>query len=155
MTDIEINKIICDVLNLPWHKTIEVHDCGMFGYTKCNCGKEDCYERNLEFQSPTGRVDLLKRMIARNDWYVFLSYVDGYRSPMIMKSYAHSDMISVKFMTEDGTLARTVAEFFGEKDYDEQQNSGKVIFESTTNGKEILTALGFAEVKQALRGGED
>lgn len=56
MTDDEVNKRLCELLELPFDERE-----GRYGHNQVN----------PKFQSPEGRIDLLRRMKGRIDWPKF------------------------------------------------------------------------------------
>lgn len=97
MTDNEVNKRLCELLGLPWDERE-----GRYGHDRVN----------PKFQSPEGRIDLLRRMLGRDDWKSFLACLIGYKEP-----FWYDEPIMIKlFLTEaicndTGSLARAAVEF--------------------------------------------
>ncbi len=63
MTDDEVNKRLCELFELPFDERE-----GRYGHNQVN----------PKFQSPEGRIDLLRRMLGRDDWKSFLACLIGY-----------------------------------------------------------------------------
>jgi len=106
MTDDEVNKRLCELFELPFDERE-----GRYGHNQVN----------PKFQSPEGRIDLLRRMLGRDDWKSFLDCLIGYKEP-----FWYTEPITIKlFLTEvicndTGSLARAAVEFLGKEEGKEQ-----------------------------------
>jgi hypothetical protein len=102
MTDHEVNKRLCELLNLDWH------DCE-------HCESVDCIEEEVDCDTPdfcAHPVELLRVMEEKKVLQLFL---DHWSKMMSSKCYNNSIYNFMSFLLIDGTLARTVLPYLEER----------------------------------------
>ena len=118
----DVNKRLCELLGLTWHEwtetKIETDECYSIG--NCTCGDKEeqqrpkwqwlsrCYTKNPDFFSPSGRIDLLRRMKERRNYDNFINVIgQTYNMPD-----CEEFLIEDRFIIDDnGVLARAALEF--------------------------------------------
>jgi hypothetical protein len=74
-THAEMREQLAVALGLCWHETIEVHNCGYDGWTKCSCGQRDCDKLNPTFFSALEVLEAMKERLSEERFRDFLSYL--------------------------------------------------------------------------------
>ena len=117
----DINERLCELLGICWHEQV---DDQTLQCKHCGAPMLFPWHQNPDFTSEYGRIDLLRRMLGRDDWKSFLACLIGYKEPFW---YAEPIMIKL-FLTEvicndTGSLAREAVEFLTkEAEHDCKEN---------------------------------
>ncbi|MFA5037910.1 MAG: hypothetical protein WC479_12135 [Candidatus Izemoplasmatales bacterium] len=67
----DVNKRLCELLGMCWHEQI---DNQTLQCKHCGAPMLFPWQQNQDFVSPSGRIDLLKRMRERGDFQYFTQY---------------------------------------------------------------------------------
>jgi hypothetical protein len=104
--NLALNKRACELLGICWHEAIanndKYYEATHEGW-RCSCGRSvPCINRNPDFTTDPGKVELLRLMMQREDWRNFR---DGYLC-------VHGDYIPCKLITDTtGLLLKAAVEW--------------------------------------------
>jgi hypothetical protein len=101
----DINRELAERLGIPRHRT------GKAGYCEV-CGHHSCFEKNPDFTSDSGKIELLRLMMKREDWPEFCGLWAG--CEMMGNFYIHIDYIT----DTTGRLAQAAVEFLRKEIHD-------------------------------------
>jgi hypothetical protein len=97
----DINRELAERLGIPRHRT------GKAGYCEV-CGHHSCFEKNPDFTTDSGKIELLRLMMKREDWSKFLFTINKVAGITVWGQ----NFIFVRYITDTtGLLAQAAVEW--------------------------------------------